>query len=105
MAAASRNESMKSKIRPPKTPRGEKPSVTIANQARQVELLIARCEQLRGELDDLKLIHKADLIVFDQTATQLQSRQVAYTRLLGWQDCARELLNNSYPRFPDNMTF
>lgn len=39
----------KSTIRPPRKPRGENPKTTIANQEKQIKLLIDRCEELRKD--------------------------------------------------------
>jgi hypothetical protein len=41
----------KSKVWPPRRPRGESPKVTIANQAREIQTLLARCEQLVAQRD------------------------------------------------------
>jgi chromosome segregation ATPase len=41
----------RSKVRPPRRPRGESPKVTIANQAREIQTLLGRCEQLVAQRD------------------------------------------------------
>lgn len=40
----------KSNIRPPRTPPRESPKVTIANQAKNIRLLISRCETLENQM-------------------------------------------------------
>lgn len=86
-------------IRPPRKPRGENPKVTIANQDRQIKLLIERCEELRVENEyhqqtfkRMQAAHAEERSIFDQTCADLNARNIEHTRLLGWQDCAREML-------------
>ncbi len=43
---------MRTKIRAPKIPRGESASITIGNQAKQIQLLIDRCAALEKERND-----------------------------------------------------
>lgn len=100
------------KVRPPRTPRGEPAKVTIANQSRQIELMINRVETLNKQLMDLVTdnqrlekerddqitmtnqimeSHKAEREIFDRAYVDLNNKVLAYTRLQGWQDCAREI--------------
>lgn len=73
-------------------PKREPAKVLIANQARYIRNLIARCEEVVRERDALRVgaialqdaATKADVLVADIDR--------AHTRLQGWQDCARELL-------------
>lgn len=95
----------KSKIRPPRKPRGEDPKVTIANQEKQIELLIARCQNLHKENNELAeslRVEQATLHVSrdlcDQHRNRYESLQQVQTRMLGWQDCAREMLELKHPR-------
>ena len=51
----------KSKIRPPRTPRGESARVTIGNQARQIRNLTGRCVDLVDSRDKtLNLLHSSN---------------------------------------------
>jgi len=86
-------------IRAPRKPRGEAAAITIGNQDKQIQLLIDRCCTL--ENDNRKLQQQRDdadakyLGQFGQSGDillELGKVQTAYTRMLGWQDCARELL-------------
>jgi hypothetical protein len=43
---------MPSKIRPPRKPRGEGPKVTIANQDKQIKMLVERVAELQKLNDD-----------------------------------------------------
>lgn len=86
-------------IRAPRKPRGEDPAVTIPNQAKQITLLIDRCDFLQHTLDAKTMLadelSKSLAGTLDQlnlTAGCLGDTQQAYTRLQGWQDCAREML-------------
>jgi len=86
-------------IRAPKAPKGEDPSVTINNQDMQIKVLIDRCEVLRKERDELKKASES----FEQAwlasnemasglAESLSKLQEGHSRLLGWQNCAREVI-------------
>lgn len=82
----------KSKIRPPRKPRGEDPKVTIANQERQITLLIDRVTAL--ERDNRTMKQERDL-VYNMAAhdkERVAQAEATHKRLLGWQDCAREML-------------
>lgn len=68
-------------IRPPRKPRGENPKVTIANQDRQIRLLIDRCAELENQRR-----------AFEDELRNRRLLEVQHTRLQGWQDCAREVL-------------
>jgi hypothetical protein len=73
---------MATKIRPPRVPKNEALKVTILNQEKQIVLLIDRVEEVVKERDEFK----RRLAMAEQIAT-------VYERLLGWQDCAREILH------------
>ena len=66
------------RIHPPKVPKGESVKTTIALQDNQIRMLIDRCETLQRE--------RAALV-------SGYEKELAYSRLLGWQDCVRELMN------------
>ena len=103
----------KAKIKPPRAPKGESPKVTIANQERQINLLITRLEtvnrdnqSLEKERDDWKRLAEdvqeelsARNTLSAEQDTGLADMERAYDRLLGWQDCAREMLSG-YPQLP-----
>lgn len=114
MATKKRNARRVHGVRPPRTPKGEDPQVTIANHSRQIELMIARVQTLTAKVDavsrDNQLLererddqitmtnqiiesHKAEREIFDRTCVDLNNKVLAYTRLQGWQDCAREILS------------
>lgn len=88
-----------SRIRPPRKPKNEQASITIANQARIIRNLTARCESLDGmrlssnvSRDNLKLELDRSQCQLTLTEGRLANVQTAYSRLQGWQDCAREML-------------
>lgn len=70
---------MAKRILPPRKPRGESVKTTIALQDKQIRMLIDRCETLQRE--------RAALLSGCE-------KELAYSRLLGWQDCVRELMND-----------
>lgn len=87
------------KIRKPKIPRGEDPQVTIKNQERLISFLVDRCQQWQKRIDSLHNMdqsiqksHELEREIFNRTARELNDKTNAYTRMLGWQDCAREML-------------
>lgn len=89
----------KTRVRPPRKPRGEDPAVTIANQDRQIKMLIERVEFLRKrELELMEERNKAldEIQSHRETGESLCYRidqmEKAHTRTQGWQDCAREIL-------------
>ena len=80
------------RVRPPRTPKGEPLRVTLANQDKQIAMLIRRTEDLvdersalRTELQEVQ----AERDAADKLAADVDRSNV---RLQGWQDCARELL-------------
>lgn len=86
-------------IRPPRKPRGENPKVTIGNQDKQIKLLIDRCCKLEGMLnasnnrvDEVKGQHEVISGMFEDQRQQYAELSDAFSRLSGWQDCAREML-------------
>lgn len=86
-------------IRAPKAPKGEDPAITMANQDLQIKVLIDRCEELRKERDSLQRFldesRNANKSMFEQCgemADAADRKEKANTRLLGFQDCAREVI-------------
>jgi len=86
-------------IRAPRPPKREDPAITMANQDLQIKVLIDRCEELRKERDELKKSHE----IIEQSwmganemasglAESLSKLQEGHSRLLGWQNCAREVI-------------
>lgn len=82
----------RARILPPRKPRGESAKTTIANQDNQIRMLIDRIEQLTDELGREQRLGMAGNAIFEKTSQDLNDKVLAYTRLLGWQDCAREML-------------
>lgn len=94
-------------IRPPRAPKGEDPKVTIANLERTIYTLISRVQVLVTGYDDMKKelrsahdeieSHKRcgdDLMNdIEVLKKKLSNADAALTRLRGWQDCAREIIN------------
>ena len=86
-------------ISPPRRPKGEDPYVTIVNQEHQIKLLIARVQHLTDELAESnkqrEALEQSWVSLSDEhtrLADQLGKVQAANTRLLGFQDCARETI-------------
>lgn len=100
MATTKRKNRVKHGIRAPRKPKGESDKVTIANQDRQIKLLIDRCAELERQRN--ATLGNMDAVVnYDHDADQiLHSTEAAYTRLLGWQDCVREILGMMYSSAP-----
>jgi hypothetical protein len=89
-----------SKVRAPRKPKGEDLAVTVANQDKQITVLIARCEELSALRDQYKSdrdVARAEISRLKQAMeTQKSDRQSmihVLDRLRGWQDCAREILH------------
>ena len=87
------------RIKPPRKPRGEDPTVTIANQDMQIRNLIERCivlsaDNLKMEQDRDRLIRELDIHrdAGERLMDKLSQMEKAHVRLSGWQDCAREIL-------------
>lgn len=89
-----------SKIRPPKTPRHEDPSITIANQECQIRLLLDRVEVLQKERDEFERKYLGQSEMTSSLAGQLGDVQSAYARMQGWKDCAREIIGSIEMPFP-----
>jgi hypothetical protein len=94
----------KTAVRPPRKPKGESAKITIAVQNRQIETLVARCEKLNElltaanlRIDGLRQDITSHVDAGDALCRELRSVKESYTRLLGWQDCAREIINNRFP--------
>jgi hypothetical protein len=86
---------------PPRKPRDESAKTTIALQDNQIRMLVDRCHELKILLDREigyremdKQHHESMQEIFDKTAEDLNAKVLAYTRLQGWQDCAREILQS-----------
>lgn len=92
------------RIHPPKVPKGEQAKVTIANQEKQIKLLIDRCEEL--ERQRTVAFNDADDAQHQLKGANhlLDSMRDAHTRLLGWQDCARELFAGGTNPFTTSST-
>ena len=82
------------RIHPPNTPKGEDPAVTIANQSRQIEVLISRCEELKRQNESLEDAYNASFQTGLAEATRLAEMEKSYLRMKGWQDCAREIIGS-----------
>jgi chromosome segregation ATPase len=87
------------RIKPPNKPRDEPVLVTIENQDRQITLLISRVEHLTSELAEstkqreaLEQSWSSLSDEYTRLSDQLGKVQAANTRLLGFQDCARETI-------------
>jgi len=86
-------------IKAPPIPKQEDPAVTIDMQDKQINMLLARIEQLTEQVDTYaKDCRKAEE-VSDKTQMKLDDiRQHSFelehikSRLLGWQCCAREVI-------------
>ena len=90
---------MKRTVRAPRIPKGESQSVTIANQEKQISLLIDRCEELRKERDQFQEAWLAEkknaneeFASYEEATRLVTEASRKITRIEGWQDCARELL-------------
>ena len=96
-----------SKIKPPRIPPGEELKVTIANQEKQISLLLDRCEGLRKERDDLGKkvsFQMGDIARLEDEVGRLtlvsQQMEQAHVRMEGWRDCAREIIGSVEMPFP-----
>lgn len=75
-------------IRVPNRPRGESAQVTIGNQDKQIKLLIDRIAELEGVKEKFNVALETE----DDLCHRLDDANLAYARLRGWQDCAREVI-------------
>lgn len=94
-------------IRPPRAPKGEAASVTVANQAREIDNLISRVQVLvklndeataglrraNSKLEDAAGIREEMAIEIASLERGAEQLEKAHIRLLGWQDCAREMID------------
>lgn len=94
-------KSPKPSVRPPRIPKGEAPDVTIANLECQAENMIQRIMALVKERDDAQanlgkelISNKLMVAGLEQAKKALEEMAESYRRLLGWQDCARELIES-----------
>lgn len=63
----------KARIHPPRKPRGEPLKITNANQAKQIKLLLDRCEELRKDKDAER--NAAIRYMEERDAARLQASQ------------------------------
>lgn len=87
------------RIHPPKIPKGERAKVTIANQEKQIKLLIDRSVLLEDKLEDarkqIEALEESFTGQFEMNSNltkQLCDIQEAYKRMEGWRDCAKEII-------------
>lgn len=79
-------------IRAPRIPPKEDSAVTIANQARQIQTLLTRCDELVVERNRwLDACQVRDLEI-EQLASEADNLRAVVARMEGWRDCAREML-------------
>jgi hypothetical protein len=90
----------KSGIKPPPTPKFEDPYVTLSIQDKQIDALVNRIAELGHERDSFRRMHEMSEAhersmqeILDKTCKDFDEQVKAYTRLLGWQDCAREMID------------
>lgn len=83
----------------PRKPKGEDPYVTIVNQDHQIKLLIDRMQHLTDELAEStkqrEALEQSWVTLSDEMNRihqELDQMKRANTRLLGFQDCARETI-------------
>lgn len=85
----------KIKALPPRKPRGEPAKITIGNLELQVRNLTSRVEHL-SKLNDEACARLRQVIAendrLGMVDSQCKSLQQVHTRMLGWQDCARDVL-------------
>ncbi len=86
-------------LKAPPIPKSENPAITLANQERQINMLLARIEQLTEQVDTYAKDCRHAEEVSDKTQMKLDDmRQHSFelehikSRLLGWQCCAREVI-------------
>lgn len=91
--------SRKHGIRAPRKPAKEDLSVTVANQDKQIKLLIDRCATLEQERNLLKMDQEIHRDKLQLSHEQIDRMEEAAIRTRGWQDLAREIL---VPMFPSN---
>lgn len=87
----------KPKIRPPRTPNSESAKVTIANQAKNIRLLISRCETLENQMrasndraDKAAQERGQAFLRCDEIQEQLGRTAIELNRLRGYQERVRE---------------
>lgn len=85
----------RAKVRPPRVPRGESAKVTIANQARQIKNLTARCSDLLNSKDEAIMLahqHDADLSrIGNELAREKSYRSADLARLTDAKDTIKRL--------------
>lgn len=94
------------KIKPPRKPRGENRAVTIKVQEGQIRMLVDRVEALsqrykemigfrdkwQQTADDLQAELEARNALSKDQDRDLAAMERVHDRMLGWQDCAREMM-------------
>lgn len=102
------------KIRAPRKPRGEDLSVTVANQDKQIKLLIDRCATLERDnrnAESMKDHAHQSAMEWQKRYQDVQDEITGYrltyeamteaaNRMRGWQDCAREIISPLFPNAP-----
>lgn len=98
----------------PKRQPKEAPEVTIGNLEREINNLELRCVDLIGfrdtwqrkyheavtRIDELTAQHGIKDGLLQEQREQYSELEDAYTRLSGWQDCAREMLASDRDAWP-----
>lgn len=65
--------------------KGKPASVIIADQAANILALLQDVERLTADKEGLMLALRA-------AETKIESMEIVHQRMLGWQDCAREVM-------------
>lgn len=95
-------------VRPPRKPRGEDPKVTIATLKRLNDQFIVRIMDLVKERDEaiIQSTRAASLAEkyqaessrlqsgVDRQRNEIEGLKAAMSRIQGWKDCARELIES-----------
>jgi len=80
-------------IRAPRIPKGESSAITLANQKRQINMLLARVEKLTEQVELYARDCRQAEVQLEAIRSTKENMNKTYTRMLGWQDCAREYFN------------
>ncbi len=87
-------------IRAPRIPKSENPAITLANQKRQIDMLLARVEQLTAQVDTYAHdCRKAEEALEAATAriallqSNISATHAENAQMKGWQACARDVFN------------
>jgi len=100
MATTERKNRVKHGIRAPRKPKGELAKVTIANQDKQIKLLIDRVQEISEARE--KILVEADISdgLAKDANRRVDDMRLVIERLQGWQDCAREMLGMMFSSAP-----